>query len=334
SPAPTTPLRRCSSRSAPRACGAPTATTSSPQPRPPRRWCSSFAPASPRRTRSTRPRSRRPSTPRASWRAPSLPRSPPWGSSSSPRRGSSPTESACAATSPSSSRPRRTRNACAPASTSWRPRCKPSLLSRVWVQHGACMKARRLPVTDAMFLYGETRETMLHVASLMPFTPAPDAPPDHLRALVDELRGARHLAPPWNLKLRHPDSLRHPLQAWVEDPDVDIDYHVRRSALPAPGDERELGVLVSRLHSNNLDFSRPPWEMHIIEGLECGRFAFYTKMHHALIDGYTGMKLVARALSPDPAARDTPLFISTSLPVRAKPESEGAMDAPGLLALA
>src|SRR5262249_6201157 len=70
------------------------------------------------------------------------------------------------------------------------------------------------------------------------------------------------------------------------------------------------------------------------EGLECGRFAFYTKMHHALIDGYTGMKLVARALSPDPAARDTPLFISTSLPVRAKPESEGAMDAPGLLALA
>jgi WS/DGAT/MGAT family acyltransferase len=196
------------------------------------------------------------------------------------------------------------------------------------------VKTRRLPVTDAMFLYGETRETMLHVASLMEFTPPADAPPDALRTLVEQLRGKRDLAPPWNLKLRHPDSLRHPLQAWVEDPDVDVDYHVRRSALPAPGDERELGVLVSRLHSNNLDFSRPPWEMHIIEGLEGGRFAFYTKMHHALIDGYTGMKLVARTLSPDPAVRDTPLFVSTTLPARPKAEPEGALDAPGLLRLA
>ncbi len=196
------------------------------------------------------------------------------------------------------------------------------------------MTTRRLPVTDAMFLYGETRETMLHVASLMTFTPPPDEPPDHLRQLVEQLRGTRNLVPPWNLRLKYPDSLKHPLQAWIEDPDVDVDYHLRRSALPAPGDERELGVLVSRLHSNNLDFSRPPWEMHLIEGLEGGRFAFYTKMHHALIDGYTGMKLVARTLSPDPTARHTPLFLSTPLPARAKPEQEGALDAPGLLRLA
>jgi diacylglycerol O-acyltransferase len=172
---------------------------------------------------------------------------------------------------------------------------------------------------------------MLHVASLMPFTPPPDTPPDGLRRVVDELRETRDLAPPWNLKLGHPDTLRHPLQAWVEDGDVDVDYHVRRSALPAPGDERELGVLVSRLHSNGLDFSRPPWEMHIIEGLEGGRFAFYTKIHHALVDGFTGMKLLANSLTTDADDRDTPLFLTKKLPSR---EPGGALDVPGLLRLA
>ena len=86
-----------------------------------------------------------------------------------------------------------------------------------------------------------------------------------------------------------------PLQSWVVDKDFDLDYHVRRSALASPGDERELGVLVSRLHSNPLDLSRPPWEVHLIEGLEGGRFAIYTKMHHALVDGYSGVRLMARS---------------------------------------
>ena len=85
-----------------------------------------------------------------------------------------------------------------------------------------------------------------------------------------------------------------PLQSWVVDEDFDLDYHVRRSALASPGDERELGVLVSRLHSNPIDLSRPPWEVHLIEGLEGGRFAVYTKMHHALVDGYSGVRLLAR----------------------------------------
>ncbi len=170
------------------------------------------------------------------------------------------------------------------------------------------MPDRRLPITDAMFLYGETRETMLHVASVLPFSPPRDAPPDHLRRLVDEVRARRRLPPPWNLRLRHPDLLAHPLQAWTELDEVDIDYQVRRSALPSPGDERELGVVVSRLHSNNLDFHHPPWEMHIVEGLQGGRFALYTKMHHALIDGYTGMRLMARSLSTDPEDHEHHLF--------------------------
>src|SRR5690606_23491163 len=111
---------------------------------------------------------------------------------------------------------------------------------------------------------------------------------------------------PWNLKLSHPHLLLHPLQSWVEDEAFDIDYHVRRSALASPGDERELGILVSRLHSHQVDFSRPPWEVHIIEGLEGGRFAIYTKVHHALVDGFTGVKLQSRMLSKDPAQRDMP----------------------------
>jgi diacylglycerol O-acyltransferase len=102
---------------------------------------------------------------------------------------------------------------------------------------------------------------------------------------------------------------------------MDLDYHVRRSALAAPGDERELGILVSRLHGAPIDFHRPPWEAHLIEGLAGGRFALYVKVHHALVDGYTGMRLLIRAMSRDPGDRDTPMFFSKPPEDRA-PRSE------------
>ena len=124
----------------------------------------------------------------------------------------------------------------------------------------------RLSPNDAMFLYGESQETMMHVASLLPFSPPPDMSPNFLREIIDEVRAAKSLDPPWNLKLKSP-WLKHPLPEWVEDPNIDVDYHARRSALPSPGDERELGVLVSRLHAIPIDFTRPPWETHLIEGL-------------------------------------------------------------------
>jgi WS/DGAT/MGAT family acyltransferase len=170
-------------------------------------------------------------------------------------------------------------------------------------------RRRRIPAQDAMFLWGESPETMMHVAALMPFTPPDDAGPSYLRDLMDEV----HRAPvesPWNLKLSHPWLLRHPLQSWVADESFDIDYHVRRSALPSPGDERELGILVSRLHSNQIDFRRPPWEMHVIEGLEGDRFAIYVKVHHALVDGFSAVKLLARSLSVDPDDDSNPFFFS------------------------
>ncbi len=169
-----------------------------------------------------------------------------------------------------------------------------------------------------MFLYGESRETMMHVAGMMPFSPPRDAPRDYMRALMDEIRAGVAVHPPWNLRLRTPELLRNPLQTWVEDTSVDLEYHVRRSALPSPGDERELGILVSRLHGHPIDFHRPPWELHLIEGLEGGRFAMYVKMHHALIDGFTAMRMLANALTPDPAERERPLFFSMPQPARRK----------------
>ncbi len=191
---------------------------------------------------------------------------------------------------------------------------------------------KRLTPSDAMFLYSESREQMMHVAGLMPFSPAPDSPPDLLRQLMDELRGSPPVCSPWNLKLATPDLLWNPLQAWVEEPNVDLEYHIRRSALPSPGDERELGILVSRLHGYRVDLHRPPWEVHLIEGLERGRFAWYTKIHHSLVDGYSAMRVMTHTLSSDPDERDRPLFFSIPPPERPKPApatGEGGAAAPG-----
>jgi diacylglycerol O-acyltransferase / wax synthase len=83
----------------------------------------------------------------------------------------------------------------------------------------------------------------------------------------------------------------------VVDDDIDLEYHVRHAALPWPGGERELGELVGRLHSTPIDLARPPWECTIIEGLDGGRFALFIKMHHALIDGISGIKMLERAMA-------------------------------------
>jgi diacylglycerol O-acyltransferase len=168
---------------------------------------------------------------------------------------------------------------------------------------------------------------MLHVAFLMRFTPAPDSSPDLLRGLMDELRGAPPVYAPWNLRLRTPDLLWNPLHSWVEEPGVDLEYHARRSALLSPGNERELGILMSQLHEYRVDLHRPPWEAHFIEGLERGRFAWYIKIHHSLIDGYSGTQVMTNALSSDPDERDRPLFFS--IPPRTRPKPLPASAAGG-----
>ncbi len=89
---------------------------------------------------------------------------------------------------------------------------------------------------------------------------------------------------------------------WERDDDIDLDYHVRHSALPKPGRYRELFDLVGRLHSTLLDRSRPLWEVQLIEGLRNRQFAVYTKVHHATIDGVAGVRLTESSCSPDPKA--------------------------------
>jgi WS/DGAT/MGAT family acyltransferase len=187
------------------------------------------------------------------------------------------------------------------------------------------MSAERLSPLDSMFLYGETPSTMMHVAVLLPFTPPPDAGRDYLRDIVDEARRNAVVESPWNRKLRYPQLLASPLQSWVVDKNIDLDYHLRRSALASPGDERELGVLVSRLHSHPLDLTRPPWELHLIEGLEGGRFAIYIKVHHALVDGYTAMRLITGGLSTDAQDRTTSMFFSNPASVRSRPVQPGGV---------
>jgi diacylglycerol O-acyltransferase len=192
---------------------------------------------------------------------------------------------------------------------------------------------KRLTPSDAMFLYGESREQMMHVAAMMPFAPPPNGHRDSLRELMREIRGAQ-VHRPWNLRLRTPDFLWNPLQAWVEQDEVDLEYHVRRSALPSPGDERELGILVSRLHGHHIDFHRPPWEVHLIEGLDHGRFALYVKVHHSLVDGFSAMRILANALSSDPNELDRPMFFSIPPPARApRSDGEGGIHFPELLAV-
>jgi diacylglycerol O-acyltransferase / wax synthase len=160
------------------------------------------------------------------------------------------------------------------------------------------MSATRLSPLDAAWLFTETRATPNHVGGLLQFKLPPDAPKDFMRQLMLDFRGHRNFMAPWSRKLKAPFN-KHPAHAWIEADDIDMEYHVRHAALPWPGGERELGELVGRLHSAPIDLARPPWECTIIEGLEGDRFALFIKMHHSLIDGVSGVKLLHKAMATD-----------------------------------
>lgn len=180
---------------------------------------------------------------------------------------------------------------------------------------------KRLNPLDASWLMVESRETPMHVGNLAIFSLPDDAPDNFVHTLVERAKASRDFVDPWNFKLRG-GALGRALPIWVEDNDIDMDYHFRHSALPKPGGERELGILVSRLHSHQLDFNRPPWECHIIEGLEGNRVALYTKMHHSLIDGVAGTRMLQRMFSTDPKVRNLPAPWSVGPAPRNQPEGE------------
>jgi diacylglycerol O-acyltransferase / wax synthase len=152
---------------------------------------------------------------------------------------------------------------------------------------------------DAVFLLGESREHPMHVGGLQLYEPPAGAGPEFVRELYDNLVAQQDFQPTFR---KRPSTFFGGIAnlGWTYDTDVDIDYHVRRSALPSPGRVRDLLELTSLLHSSLLDRHRPLWEAHVIEGLKDGRFAVYSKFHHALIDGVSGLRLTQRALSDDP----------------------------------
>lgn len=154
---------------------------------------------------------------------------------------------------------------------------------------------------DAAFLRMESKRTPMHVAGLLIFRLPEDASPEYLNELFAFMRSEPVIRPPFNWRLARGWAAGL-APRWEPADDIDIEYHLRHSALPHPGGERELGQLVSRLHSHPMDLDKPLWECHLIEGLENGRFALYLKFHHAAMDGMAALKLFNEWLSKDPQA--------------------------------
>lgn len=170
---------------------------------------------------------------------------------------------------------------------------------------------------DAMHLVVESREHPVHVGALQLFTPPQGAGRAFARNAYEAMLACEHVQPAFR---KRPATLLGGITnvGWSYDDDVELNYHVRRSALPAPGRVRNLLELTSRLHGTLLDRHRPLWETHLIEGLHDGRFAVYTKLHHALVDGISGLGLIQRSLSIDP--HDTTIRAPWSLPSRHAPQ--------------
>ena len=153
-------------------------------------------------------------------------------------------------------------------------------------------------LVDQTFLWLERRNQPMHVGGLMLMTPPPEEP-DFVGQLVEKLLAATRAEAPFNQRLAR----RLGVWFWEEDPEFDIEAHVRHVALPRPGRIRELLTLVSRIHGNLLDRAKPLWELYVIDGIEDGRAAVYFKIHHALADGVAGARMMQRAMSEDPDDR-------------------------------
>ncbi len=183
-----------------------------------------------------------------------------------------------------------------------------------------------MPLSDAVFLVPERREQPMHVGSLQVYELPAGAGADWVAALHARWLTSTEVRP--LLRRRPARSLRTlGSWSWVLDDDVDLDHHVRLSALPRQGRVRELLALVSRLHGTPIDRRRPLWELHLVEGLDGGRFAVYTKIHHALLDGVAGMRLLGEALAASPDETVPPMWAPRPAPPLAG--GGGTADIPG-----
>jgi WS/DGAT/MGAT family acyltransferase len=161
---------------------------------------------------------------------------------------------------------------------------------------------RQLNGLDTSFLNLETPSQQGHVAGVVIVDPS-TAPEgwgiETIRKLIER---RIHLLPPFRRRLvTVPFELDQPY--WIEDPNFDLDFHLRHIAVPPPGGEEQLATLVARIHERPLDRARPLWELYLIEGLEGGRVAVMTKLHHAAVDGVSGAEILTILLDPTPDGR-------------------------------
>ncbi len=155
----------------------------------------------------------------------------------------------------------------------------------------------RLTPIDASFLHQEGPTSHMHVGGLT----IVEGPPPAMEEFLEQIRRRLHLVPRYRHKLAH-TALDSGRPVWIDDPSFNLEFHVRHTALPTPGGWEQLCALTARIFSQQLDRSKPLWEMWLIEGLEDDRFALISKTHHSLIDGIAGIDLatVLFDLSPTP----------------------------------
>ncbi|MBA2505621.1 MAG: wax ester/triacylglycerol synthase family O-acyltransferase [Thermoleophilaceae bacterium] len=161
----------------------------------------------------------------------------------------------------------------------------------------------RLSPVDTSFLAQEHESSHMHVGALIVF----EGPPPSYTDVVEHVNSRLHLVPRYRQKLCTPRfEMGRPL--WIDDPRFNIEYHLRHTALPAPGSLEQLRQLAGRIHSQRLDRSKPLWEMWLVQGLEDNRFAIVSKTHHALVDGVSGVDIatVLFDMSPVPTQIDPP----------------------------
>jgi len=163
---------------------------------------------------------------------------------------------------------------------------------------------QRLSGLDASFLYLESPAQLMHVCGVLLLEPSTVPGGYSFERMRDDLEQRVRAIPAFRRKLRPvPLEIDHPV--WVEDTDFDIDRHVHHLAVPAPGGREELAELCAHMAGIPLDRSRPLWEMCVIEGLESGQVAVFTKMHHATVDGVSGSNMISVLCSLEP---DAPLL--------------------------
>ncbi len=165
------------------------------------------------------------------------------------------------------------------------------------------MPTDRLTALDESFLHLEDDSTHMHVAAVMVF----DGEPPPYEDFLEAIEGRLHLVPRYRQRLAFvPYGQGRP--RWADDPRLNLSYHVRATALPAPGSEAQLRALAGRVFSQSLDRDKPLWELWLVHGLDGGRFALLSKTHHALVDGVSGVDIASVLFdtAPEPAAPPDP----------------------------